>query len=220
MKAMILVLTPEEGANLLNGNLSILVRKKFPKDFVGQVYAYVARDRNKILSYQVLPHVPKTSKGYNGFNDKDFDFQFMPLTKTDINNGWGWFVRNNSLNGKVIARFWCDKVEYIENTYDEFRWGEEDYNTETLNPDKLYEKSCLSFEEMDKYLQGDYGYAINITNLKPFEKPKELNEFNLWQDCGKCWHEEDCDCEKEHCFFCKTLTRAPRNGWCYVAEIQ
>lgn len=215
MKAIILVLSPKECMNLLSGNLSILVRKLFPKDYVGWVYIYCTKSR---------PYLVR-GNGLADYLAKEYDKNYIPEPKKfEIYNfeDDGYSAEfYDFFNGKVIARFWCDKVEEIENTYDEFRWGEEDYNTETLNPDVLYEKSCLSFEEMDKYLKGNYGYAIHITNLEIFDKPKEISEFKhlvKYKNCSNCpYNHENMDgdiCSK--CEELKPLTRAPRSGWSYI----
>lgn len=158
MKAILMLIRPEWIAKIFSGEKTIEIRKRFPSNFKGWVYIYCTKngDRPIYLPWEFDCHIE------DGEYSADCDFE--------------------KGNGKVVARFWCDKVEYIENTYDEFRWGEEDYNTETLNPDVLYEKSCLSFEEMNKYLKSDYGYAIPISNLEIFDKPKELNEFFGYTD--------------------------------------
>lgn len=164
MESMILVLTPRECAGLLSGDLSVLVRKRFPKDYVGWVYIYVTRDR-KILSFDSISKNGKTY--YDGFNDKDFDFHFFTITKSDIKKGWGWFASERNLNGKVIARFWCDKVE-------EIKWG---LPNKLIFPKDMLENACLSGEELYKYLGEKGGYAIHITKVDPFDKPKEISGF-------------------------------------------
>lgn len=91
------------------------------------------------------------------------------------------------INAKVVARFWCDKVV-------------EFWNLDNI----MLAESCLSKEELGDYLGFNKGYAIHITNLEIFEKPKSLSEFGtLTNKCngfigGK-----------------KPLTRAPQS-WCYV----
>lgn len=77
-------------------------------------------------------------------------------------------------SGKVVARFWCDKVEEI--LIEPFGEEYKDYEIE------LCKKSCLSFVELNKYLQGENGYAIHITKLEIFDKPMELGSHeNGWQ---------------------------------------
>ena len=87
-----------------------------------------------------------------------------------------------SLNGKIVAE--CDfEVEKIRKG-----WGclnGTRYFRNNLNhyfPDyELEQQSCLSFDELDKYLKGrlneNCGYAIHIKNLHIFDEPKELSEY-------------------------------------------
>lgn len=181
MKSVLLSVKPQHVANILNGIKTLEIRKRFPKDYVGWVYIYCTKNGGILAVHKK-----------NGL--VEYSYRKGKAKPNVINH----------LNGKVVARFWCDKVEYVENTYDEFRWGEEDYSTETLNPDVLYEKSCLSFEEMDKYLKGDCGCAIHITNLEIFDKPKEISKFSI-----KVFpHRKDN-------LMTRYLTRAPQS-WCYV----
>lgn len=101
--------------------------------------------------------------------------------------------------GKVGLCFECDKVgnfsKEIFGTYEE---------PFTYNQDDLLKKSCLTEKELDDYLLGGNGYAIHITKLEIFDKPKEIGEFN-----------------KIFCGFgsglvaVSPLTRAPQS-WCYI----
>ena len=117
MKAIILVLSPKECINLFNGDLSVLARKKFSKDYVGWVYVYCA----KKAPYGVI--------------------------------SIKWAGEHNML-GKVVARFWCNKVEEIrygrlkDLTFGYFI-GENTLN----NFIELSKKSCLECWELDNYLQ-------------------------------------------------------------------
>ena len=88
MKAILLVLKPEECTKLLNGDLSVLVRKKFPKGYVGPVFVYCAK-RKGHYCYHAFESDACTMK----------NVRFFPMIEC---------------NGKVVARFWCDKVEEIE----------------------------------------------------------------------------------------------------------
>ena len=223
MKAMILVLSPEECEKLLNGDLSILVRKRFPKDYVGWVYIYVAKNRKKGLVHHIKC----------ACNDYGWDEDFVEFEEIPVDEVWP----GCELNGKVVARFWCDMVDIISATPE---LGYVRYDTDTTYGSKLRNWSCLTYNELHNYLKGNKGYAIHITKLEIFDKPKEISEFrhshcdnlknikvvmNYIYDeyvfqyfdnerCRKCNHyDSDCnDCLKDF----KPLTCAPRNGWCYV----
>lgn len=126
--------------------------------------------------------------------------------------------------GKVIGEFVCDKIE-------EFSVG-------SLRSDDIENLACLSYSEMIDYfykpkeLDGKtakHGYAWHISDLKIYNKPKELSEFKKPLDSVHCSYYGDY-CE-EGCvgfggtdYYCKDywdwekgLTRPPQS-WCYVQE--
>lgn len=77
-------------------------------------------------------------------------------------------TKENDCSGKVVARFWCDKVEEIN-----FGFGCFDLS--------ICEKGCINYLELENYLKPEIndknGYAIYITKLEIFDKPKEISEF-------------------------------------------
>ena len=100
--------------------------------------------------------------------------------------------------GKVVARFYCDRVDTI--------W----WTLKQENPKDLFTKSCLSKKEIETYLNGNVGYAIHISQLEIFDEPKELNEFKTRyypQFVGMVKN-------KTH-YELRQLTKAPQN-FCYV----
>jgi predicted transcriptional regulator len=78
-------------------------------------------------------------------------------------------------NGKVVAKFTLRKVEEIIHDFSHFSPF---CHTRELTSQKLYDKSCLSYNEIDNYLKGKTGYALHIEDLVIFDKPKELSEFH------------------------------------------
>lgn len=181
MKSILLSIRPEWVAKILNGEKTIEIRKKFTKDYVGWVYIYVSKNGNAIKDGLVYD-----DKGKGLVNKNLF-----PYAK-------GCPEHNRLLNGKVVARFWCDKVEEITWRFN----GDEDIYSN--DEDTLLEKSCLSHYELHNYLQRRLGYAIHISKLEVFDKPKELNSFHREFICGK---------EKES--WIQIITKAPQN-YCYV----
>lgn len=76
-------------------------------------------------------------------------------------------------NEKIVAEFECDKVEEISN-YGFARNSE-------ISMKYILENSCLTMVELNKYAppqkeykENDYIYALHISNLKVFDKPKKL----------------------------------------------
>ena len=188
MKAILMSIRPKYVADILNGIKMFEIRKKFPKDYVGWVYIYCTKDKKYTLERNL-------DEPYDFFTLKDKKHLVFKLDK----NHCGY-------NGKVVARFWCDKV-------DEF------YDFD----DDLCEQACLDRGEMLNYLGDKKGYAIHITKLEIFNKPKEISEFMKKLDnfdginCWRCSNRHNCSfnidkkCEK------LKLTRAPQS-WCYVEE--
>lgn len=175
-KSILMSIQPKWVCEILNGCKTIEIRRKFPKDYEGWVYIYCTKGGQE-LNYHILTKII--------------------LGKTDLTC--------YRLNGKVPFRFWCDKVEEIETTYDEYRWGEEDYLTNELNPDELYEQSCLDFEQLNDYLKGKKGYAIHISKLEVFDEPRELSEFKVYNKYANPYLMN----------LYIPLTKAPQN-YCYV----
>lgn len=158
-KAILLSIQPQWVEKILNGEKTIEVRRKFPKDFVGWVYIYCTKGR--------LFH---------------------------INNEQLRQKINYTMNGKVVARFWCNKVEeiFVVDRFLDDRW-EWEHKTNILREVDLLDRSCLTIKKLNHYLNSGNGYAIHISKLEIFDRPKELGEFHkigyeklnntLWNNC-------------------------------------
>ena len=105
--------------------------------------------------------------------------------------------RPNRLDGKVIGEFICDRITEYQGEF----WDDETYEsiqkvvhtedwdgypeTETYHvaengePNYLCDESCLTWEELRQYVgQGiNTFYGWHISELKIYDKPKELKEF-------------------------------------------
>lgn len=190
MKSILLSIKPKWVAKILNGEKAIEIRKQFPKDYVGWIYIYCTK--TKPLVYYVDDEIGCVEKT-NG------EFAFRTSKNPD------------ECNGKVVARFWCDKVE--EMYTDENGMS---YYTDTIKKDYMVSKlACLDDSDIENYLSGKIGYAIHISKLEVFDKPRELSDFHKIVNIKKC-DTRYCDdyytCNK--CIRSK-LTNAPQN-YCYV----
>lgn len=73
------------------------------------------------------------------------------------------------LNGKVIGEYVCDRIEA-------FSPSRAPYETDST----ITKASCLSIVELIKYSNADKPlYAWHISDLKIYDKPKELSEFMI-----------------------------------------
>lgn len=129
-------------------------------------------------------------------------------------------------NGKVVAEFVCDRINPIP-IYDGFMVDVVDLQT-----------TRLTVRELLEYAGGVDGkklYGWHISNLKVYDKPKELCEFTKYSenDIRPCENGDECqfkyydyseDCvacgidfDGDNCPFIK-LQRPPQS-WCYVEEL-
>ena len=120
----------------------------------------------------------------------------------------------NKGNGKVIGEFTCERI--IPITYDGGRlWCPTNA--------AFLPATCLSQAEIIAYI-GDKGrcYGWHISNLKVYEEPKELTEFNTWKKCKSCsksGYESTACIYDENCMVPVAITKAPQS-WRYVEELK
>lgn len=146
MKSILASKPPKIVVGVMNGGISILIFKKFPKDYRGWVYFYCTKGKDRLV-HDIGGHIVIDNEHY-AYGDEE-------------------------LNGKVVARFYCDNVEELFTDEDGFS-----YYTDTIQEDyKVSKLACLDDADIDNYLIGGSGYAVHISNLEIFDKPKELNEF-------------------------------------------
>ena len=125
---------------------------------------------------------------------------------------------------KVVGRWVCDKIYDIKPYFD--------------RPDLLTqyecgwkhgkEYDCLSFSEMNSYLLEDNGYGWHISDLKIYDKPKELSEFYSAKCDMPCenkkrgFNMDFCMAYENGSHFCKELIcdkkrlSRPSQSWCYI----
>ena len=159
--AILTSIRPRHACNILNLIKLWEIRRKFPKDYVGWVYIYMCQDHKRDWYYcKEL-----------GCYSKDI---------RDHNVSFEAFKDLRPLNAKVIARFWCDRVDEILSKENG------NFYTNSLSNRKLLTQSCLTQNELRDYMAGNWkqkfgywygGYAIHITKLEVFDKPKSLSEF-------------------------------------------
>lgn len=180
-KAIMLSIRPKWVRKILNGEKTIEVRKKFPKEYKGWVYIYCTKNGGWCIV------------GTNGNKTYYHDYDNYTIPYNYIGNG------------RVVARFWCDKVEEIKNkpfVNNPIRF------TETLGETKLCQKSCLTTYDLQDYLQDKNGYAIHISKLEISAVPKELSEFYGYTKRYEVFSD---------LLLPVKLNKAPQN-YCYVME--
>ena len=121
---------------------------------------------------------------------------------------------------KVIGEFICDKVYSIKNRGFCFSVATEG---ESIT-DEIARQSCLDYDDMVSYFGNKDGYGLHITDLKIYDKPKELSEFRpICKFDGK-----DAICalfcpnwkyDGGLFFECTRKVTRPPQSWCYVEEL-
>ena len=168
-----------------NENLHAAIEKAIAEK--GKATIYVICSKSKPMLFETY--------GYNGFRRFKTSDTALIL---------------NALNGKVVCKFECEKVEELYT--DEDAWS---YYTDTITEDyKVSKIACVDDVDIEEYLNGSIGYFIHISNLKVFEEPKELKELKHWT---KKWIDCGMDCPPYVDDVLVPLTKAPQN-FCYVED--
>lgn len=200
MKAIILSCTPAECEKIVNGDMSILVRKKAPKEVPFKAYIYCTKGRD--LLREVSCWNTKTKIHKTNYRIINLDY-----------------CTNKIANGKVIGEFICDKVNEYEPqvilcAYYEVNGA---YVKENL---RYNSGTCLSYEDMVNYSKGKTLYGWHISDLKIYDKPKELSEFKI--SCNR--KNPCCSCCNRFTGkpwdICNSIITRPPQSWQFVEELE
>lgn len=200
MKAILIAITPKWVELILRGLKTVEIRKRIPHiNGPFKVYIYVTRGK--------------------------FDITFCDdLSAASV-------ILTNNARGKVVGEFICDKTDIVRNEeYGEigFVAGGVEEDMWTSYAKELIEKSCVPLGELNSYLKYDYGYFMHISDLKVYDTPKELNEFEFLCKNGKTDYNTDIYCRGcRYAFqgtvsgevYCdRTVVTAPQS-WFYVRDL-
>lgn len=213
MKSVLISIRPKWCELIASGRKTIEVRKKRPKTAV-PFKCYIYCTKPKMITKYV-------------FRPEDYP-EYMRPEKTvfcKVPDGSSPFCSEANGNGKVIGEFVCDCITDIK------PFGFDDIT-------EFEKQTCLTSVDMVNYLKGFYGYGWHISDLKIYDKPKELSEFAVadkeaiqqceyreqsyyaFTDTGYIKNGFYCKEKDDWCFGCKRkpLARAPQS-WCYVEVI-
>lgn len=124
--------------------------------------------------------------------------------------------------GKVIGEFACDRIYNIDKDSVDFIFTSDPGGYAVYK--KAAEDHCglraaMTDDELHSYLGHFQGYGWHISDLKIYDKPKELGEFKglckVDADCCVCpyYNYSKMDCDG------RTIKRAPQS-WCYVENME
>lgn len=166
MKAVLISIQPKWVEKIANGKKTIEVRKTAPKQVPFKCYIYATKKKHLIAIFKKGEYIFSDDHSFGKFDENIF---------VKDNHRW---------QGKVIGEFVCDKVFLLHPyTYD---GGNADLRHRKLiqtfegssKENEILAATCLTQDEMFDYIgAGNYGYGWHISDLKIYDKPKELSEF-------------------------------------------
>ena len=166
MKSIMMSIKPKWAAKILNREKTIEVRKQFPFDYVGWVYIYCTKEE----THWKYPYVNEKSVRSELGNCSwwaEYGEDSIAINERTI-----FEYKAFKCRGKVVARFWCDKVEDYGNGC---LWRNK--NKSYSDYEKILKPSCLTDDELYDYCEDLCFYAIYITKLEIFETPRDISEF-------------------------------------------
>ena len=201
MKSILISIKPKWVEKIVNGEKTIEVRKSAPKQVPFKAYIYCTKDYRNLLP---IEH-GKVLQNVNFWENTDAYYGF----------------------GKVIGEFICDKVYNIEpifsfydcySGYDDFS-DFSSFDDYSIDKERL-QKTCLTRQELYIYGKEKTLYGWHISDLKIYDKPRELSEFCIpckvsCKNCKnplyfECWYEEKGK---------KIVTRPPQS-YMFVEEVE
>lgn len=183
-KAVMLSVRPKWCEKIANGEKTIEVRKTRPK-----------------MNTPFKCYIYCTLQGCNEFFRVDLGRDVAKW------NRGKWADRK----GKVIGEFTCDRIYELETKAHGGSYYVKNEDQPTTN--FIARQSCLDLKDMHDYLHAQKGYGWHITDLRIYDAPRELSEFERPYECNECdakWATECNACHEEG-----KIKRAPQS-WCYV----
>ena len=165
----------------------------------------------KIASGQKTIEVRKTAPKEVPF--KCYIYETKGRTETPWVDEDGHFIYKG--RGQVIGEFICDKITDISVVVKNCN---EDYNHVYHNDE--CKGSCLTWKELQEYSKDKPLYAWHISELKIYDKPKELNEFS--RPCsysGLCFSCKRTSFKKDGNLLCNTKITRPPQSWMRVEDL-
>lgn len=132
-------------------------------------------------------------------NEKDSCYSYAPKNVGCYNG-----------RGKVIGEFICDKV-------DEYPY---DYCDGVDIDDDTILETAIDREDINIYAKGKTIYGWHISDLKIYDKPKELSEFS--RPCsygGLCFSCKRTSFKKDGNLLCNTKITRPPQSWMRVEDL-
>lgn len=225
MKSVLISIRPKWVEKIASGQKTIEVRKTAPKEVPFKCYIYCTKAKPYLYREANPPFElfldSQLYKG-DGYDDRLFsskvigeficdkidDFYCASVPYQRENNlGYGRFIDN----GVYKVNGWHEGIVFERN---------DRYIDTMLNNNDLKEM-CLSAQELFDYIGvGKHLYAWHISDLKIYDKPKELSEFS--RPCsysGLCFSCKRTSFKKDGNLLCNTKITRPPQSWMRVEDL-
>ena len=146
----------------------------------------IASGRQTMLVRKTRPKIETPFTVYVYMTKHKWIFKLLPFLKNRF--------------AKVIGSFVCDRVRLC------IPFGLKGH----LLSQEVYREMCLTKEQLDKYGGLKTLYGWHISDLKIYDKPKELGEFGNYKTEWVQWYHSD-----DKVFY--PLKRMS-GSWCYIEE--
>ena len=202
MKSILLSIKPKYVELIARGEKTIEARKTAPKEVPFKCYIYESRNGGHRCKH---------------CNEKDSCYSYAPKNVGCYNG-----------RGKVIGEFICDRIICSQAYFD----SQGKNHLTNVFPDDI-KKTCLDEYDLWDYIAGKAvkanqmydGYLWHISDLKIYDKPRELSEFGRGCDAENMGEIHCTDCKKLVSFddicevMCKPLNRPPQS-YMFVEEVK
>lgn len=195
-KAVMISIRPKWCERIASGEKTIEVRKTRPKlETPFKCYIYCTKAKGRLITI-----LKDGDENYGEiYRGKPV---FIKTDEGSVCDMWG-------KRQKVIGEFTCDRIDRLAP-------ANEPYGIYDIDDDYVLQ-TCLENGALWDYGHGTPLYGWHISNLKIYDKPKELGEFEglckVDADCCACpyYNSSKMDCDG------RTIKRPPQS-WCYVEE--
>lgn len=127
--------------------------------------------------------------------------------------------------GKVIGEFVCDRIICSQAYFD----SQGKNHLTNVFPDDI-KKTCLDEYDLWDYIAGKAvkanqmydGYLWRISDLKIYDKPKELGDFKKhchYKDRNSYCLANECEHYSDWTGICCNWVERPPQSWCYVKDL-
>lgn len=158
-KAVMISIRPKWCEKIARGKKTIEVRKTRPKlETPFKCYIYCTNIRPFLVWGEV----------FRGDWFTEFT-RISGYSRAEADKIWDVF------NGHIAGEFTCDRIYELETRSPGGSYYVKGEDQPTTND--VARKSCLTLKDMHEYLQAKVGYGWHISELKIYDTPKDLGEF-------------------------------------------